>query len=72
MKSNELKNVRRLINQSADAFEDQWLAGFTPSIVDYLVEEIEPSFRLDLFESLLDLHIFYCDQKSIALNFEHL
>jgi serine/threonine protein kinase len=72
MKSHEQKHVRRLVNQSADAYEDQWLAGFTPSIVDYLVEGVAPSFRLDLFESLLDLHIFYCDQKSIAIDFEQL
>jgi serine/threonine protein kinase len=68
MKPLNSKAEHRQINEVADAFEDAWLAGKRPSIDDFLPDHLAEPQAAELFRTLVELDVFYCNANSIEFD----
>ncbi|MCR9294273.1 MAG: protein kinase [bacterium] len=61
---------RQRINELADAFEDIWLAGQRPEMVEFFDKELDAPSQAELIRALVELEYHYCKLKSLPFDID--
>ena len=69
MKSGDQIEARKSINRICDEFEDRWLEGSQPKLLDFFPGNIPESNQFELFIGLFELDLDYHRQKELTYDF---